>query len=170
VSVVVVLPTVFQSPATRRWILIGTDAAQSVNPSPTLTFPRETRCLRSLSVMLLAWAAGARVMSGGGAPNWVPLRTAPSLQTSLNVLTRIGPSAPPEGTSTLSCVGVSGAPVCVAGAVYGAKRTSPPTAAVVVVPESLRRFLPVICTTVPGDPAHGVNEVMVGSRPPGWCW
>ncbi len=125
-SVVVVLPTVLHRPETRRWILTGSDAAQSVNPSPTLTFPRATKCLRSLSVMLLEWVAGAHVMSGGGTWKAASLVTAPSPSTSLNVLTRIGPSAAPDGTTTLSCVGVSGVPVCVAVAVYGAKRTSPP--------------------------------------------
>jgi hypothetical protein len=117
--------------------------------------------------MLLAWSAGAQVTSGGGTWNAVALRTAPSPTTSLNVLTRIGPSAAPDGTTTLSCVGVSGAPEWVAVAVYGAKRTFPPTAAVVVVPESLRRFVPVITTVVPADPVHGVNVLMVGEQAPG---
>src|SRR6266540_869367 len=168
VSVVVVFLTVFHCPETRRWILTGTNAAQSVNPSPTLTFPRATRCLRRRSVTLLGCSLGSpQWSSGGGTWKAVALRTAPSPTTSLNVLTRIGPSAASEGTTTLICVGVSGAPVCVAVAAYGAKRTSPPTAAVMVVPEFLRRFLPAITTVVPADPAHGVNDVTVGEQAPG---
>ena len=167
-SVVVVLPTVFQCPETLPLIVTGTAAAQSVNPSPTLTFPRATRCFRRFSVMLLACMGGQHWMSGGGTWKAVALRTAPSPSTSLNVLTRIGPSAAPDGTRTLSRVGVSGAPVCVAVAEYGAKRTSPPTMAVVIEPEFLRRFLPVIVTTViSAAPAQGQNEVMVGEQVPG---
>jgi hypothetical protein len=41
-------------------------------------------------------------------------RTAPSPTMSLNVLTRIGPSAALAGTATLSCLGLSGDPVWVA--------------------------------------------------------
>jgi hypothetical protein len=37
----------------------------------------------------------------------------------------------------------------------------------VVVPEYLRRFVPVISTTVPADPPHGVNDVMAGEQAPG---
>jgi hypothetical protein len=37
----------------------------------------------------------------------------------------------------------------------------------VVVPESLRRFVPVITTVVPADPEHGVNVLMVGEQAPG---
>jgi hypothetical protein len=37
----------------------------------------------------------------------------------------------------------------------------------VVVPESFRRFVPVIVTFAPADPAHGVNAVMVGEQAPG---
>jgi hypothetical protein len=40
-------------------------------------------------------------------------------------------------------------------------------AAVVVVPEYLRRFFPTITTVVPADPEHGVNDVMVGEQAPG---
>ena len=46
-------------------------------------------------------------------------------------------------------LGVSCAPVWVAVAVYGANRTSPPTRAVVAVPELFRRFVPMIVTTTP---------------------
>jgi hypothetical protein len=59
VEVVVVLPINFQCPETRRWTLTGTLAAQPVNPSPILTTPRATKCLRRLSVMLLAGARAA---------------------------------------------------------------------------------------------------------------
>jgi hypothetical protein len=109
------------------------------------------------------------VTSGGGTWNAGPLRTAPSPTTSLNVLTRIGPSAASDGTSTLSCFGVSGAPVWVAVAVYGANRTSPPTGGLAAVPELLRRFVPRMVTTIPGNPAHGVTNVMVGEQPPGFA-
>jgi hypothetical protein len=54
VSLVVVVPTVFQLPPERRWILTGTLATHVVGPpAPTLTTPRATRCLLRLSVMLL---------------------------------------------------------------------------------------------------------------------
>jgi len=86
------------------------------------------------------------------------------------MLTRIGPSAASDGTSTLSCFGVSDAPVCVAVAVYGANRTSPPTGGLVAVPELLRRFLPRIVTTIPANPAHGVKNVIVGEQPPGFAF
>ena len=105
---------------------------------------------------------------GSGTKKVVP-RTAPSPTTSLNVLTRIGPSAAPDGTSTLSCFGVSGAPVCVAVAVYGANRTSPLTGGLVAVPELVSRFVPRIVTTIPANPAHGVTNVMVGEQPPGFA-
>jgi hypothetical protein len=36
----------------------------------------------------------------------------------------------------------------------------------VAVPELLRRFVPRIVTTIPGSPAHGVTNVMVGEQPP----
>jgi hypothetical protein len=39
--------------------------------------------------------------------------------------------------------------------------------AVVVVPELFRRFVPMIATTVPAGPPHGVMNVMVGEQPPG---
>jgi hypothetical protein len=87
----------------------------------------------------------------------------------LNVLTRIGPSAAPDGTTTLSCRGVSGVPVWVAVVVYGVNRTSPPTEAIVAVPELLRRFVPMILTVVPAAPPHGVKNVMVGEQPPGFA-
>jgi hypothetical protein len=163
-----VLPTVLHCPETRRWTLTGTVAAQSVNPSLTLTIPRATKDFTKRNVTLLDEVMGGQWLSGGGTWNAVSLRTAPSLMTSLNVLTRIGPSAASDGTSTLSEVGASTlGTVCVAVAVYGAKRASPPTASVVDVPEDLRRFLPVIVTVVPADPAQGVNEVMVGEQAPG---
>jgi hypothetical protein len=87
---------------------------------------------------------------------------------SLNVLTRIGPSVAPVGTTTLSWIGLSGIPVCVEVPVYGAKRTSPPTEVVVLVPEALRRFVPTIVTVVPAGPPHGVTYVIVGEQFPGF--
>jgi len=41
--------------------------------------------------------------------------------------------------------------------------------AVVVVPELFRRFVPMIATTVPAGPPHGVINVMVGEQPPGFA-
>jgi hypothetical protein len=47
--------------------------------------------------MLLAWGHGPHQVSGGGTWKAVALRTAPSPSTSLDVLTRIGPSAASDG-------------------------------------------------------------------------
>jgi hypothetical protein len=89
---------------------------------------------------------------------------------SLNVLTRIRPSAALAGTATIRSLGLSCVPVWVAVSVYGANRTSPPTGEVVVVPELLRRFVPKIATTVPAYPLHGMINVMVGEQPPGFAF
>jgi hypothetical protein len=88
---------------------------------------------------------------------------------SLNVLTRIRPSAASGRTTTLSCLGLSCVAVWVAVAAYGASRTSPSTGAVVVVPELFRRFVPMIVTTTPAHPPHGVMNVMVGEQPLGFA-
>jgi hypothetical protein len=66
-------------------------------------------------------------------------------------------------------LGLSCVPVWVAVAEYGANRTSPPTGAVVVVPELLRRFVPKIANSVPACPLHSVN-VVVGEQPPGFAF
>jgi hypothetical protein len=38
------------------------------------------------------------------------------------------------------------------------------------VPELLRRFVPMIATTRPGDPSHGVMNMIVGEQPPGFAF
>jgi hypothetical protein len=172
VELVVVVRTVLHRPETRRWTLTGTLATQSVKAgsSVELTLPRATRCFLRLSVTLLAWSTGngGQWMSGGGTWKAVPLRTAPSPITSLKVLTRIGPSAASDGTSTLSVVGVSAlGTVCVAVVAYGAKRTS---VCVVAGSALARRFVPAIATVVPADAEHGVMEVMVGEQAPGFAF
>jgi hypothetical protein len=92
----------------------------------------------------------------------------PSSSTSLNVFTRIGPSAAPDGTTAELPRGLRRHGV-VAVVVNGVNRTSPPTEAVVAVPEILRRFVPMILTVVPAAPPHGVKNVMVGEQPPGFA-
>jgi hypothetical protein len=171
VGLVVVVLTVFHSPATRRWILTGTLAAQAVNPLSALTTPRATRDLPTRRVTDLEVSGPMQSKSGGGTMK-NSLRTAPSPTMSLSVLTRIRPSMASGGTATLSCLGLSGAPVWVAVSVYGANRTSPPTAGLVAVPELLRRFVPMIVTNVPqlAAPPHGVMNVMVGEQPPGFAF
>jgi len=85
VSVVVVFPTVLHRPETRRWILTGKLAAQSVNPSPTLTLPRATGCLRRRRVTVLGCSRGSPQWSSDGGTRRNPLRAAPPPSTSLNV-------------------------------------------------------------------------------------
>jgi hypothetical protein len=168
--VVIFVLTVVHSPATRRWILTGTLAAQAVYPLSALTAPRATRDLTTRRVTDLEIPKVEQSVTGGGTWNAASLRTAPSPTMSLNVLTRIDPSAASAGTTTMSCLGLSGVPVWIAVSVYGANRTSPPTGAVVVVPEPLRRFVPMIATTRPGHPSHGVMNVMVGEQRPGFAF
>src|SRR5215204_3459440 len=162
-----VVLTVSHSLATRRWILTGTLAAQAVYPLSALTVPRATRDLTTRRVTDLEIPKVEQSVTGGGTWNAASLRTAPSPTMSLNVLTRIDPSAASAGTTTMSCLGLSGVPVWIAVSVYGANRTSPPIGAVVVVPELLRRFVPMIATTA--GPLHGVINVMVGEQPPGFA-
>jgi hypothetical protein len=173
VGLVVVVLTVSHSPATRRWILTGTLAAQTVNSSSGLTTPRATRDLarRRVTDLEIGSKTQEQSKSGGGTMKWSGLITAPSPSTSLNVLTRIRPSSAPDVTPTRSSLGLSGVPVWAAVSVYGANRTSAPMGAVVVVPELFRRFVPMIATTVPqlADPPHGVTNVMVGEQPPGFA-
>jgi hypothetical protein len=162
---VVVVLTVVHSPATRRWILTGTLAAQSVNSS-SLTTPRATRDLTSRVTDL---ECGTGSQCGSGTKKEYGARTAPSPTMSLNVLTRIGPSTVSGGTTTMRSLGLSCVPVWVAVAVYGANRTSAPMGAVVAVPELLRRFVPKMATSAPAGPLHGVINVMVGEQPPGFA-
>jgi hypothetical protein len=170
VGLVVVVLTVFHPPATRRWIFTGTLAAQAVYPLSVLTAPRATRGLTTRKVTDLEIPKVEQSVTGGGTWNAASLRTAPSPTMSLNVLTRICPSAASAGTTRMSCLGLSGVPVWIAVSVYGTNRTSPPTGAVVVVPELLRRFVPMIATTRPGHPSHGVMNVMVGEQAPGFAF
>jgi hypothetical protein len=114
VGLVVVVLKVFHPPATRRWILTGTLAAQAVNPLSALTTPRATKDLTTRRVTDLEISMTEQSKSGGGTWKEASLRTAPPPTISLNVLTRIRPSAVPAGTTTLSCLGLSGVPVRVA--------------------------------------------------------
>jgi hypothetical protein len=149
--------------------LTGTLAAQGVNPLSALTTPRAVSDLTTRRVTDLE-VSGPAQSKAGVTRKTTELRTAPSPTTSLNVLTRIRPSATFAGTTTLSCLGVSRVSVWAAVAVYGANRTSPPTEAVVAVPEFLRRFVPTIITSSPGHPPHGQKNVMVGEQPPGFAF
>src|SRR6266508_6222103 len=143
VSVVVVLPTVFHCPETRRWILTGTLAAQAVNPSLTLTTPRATRCFRRLRVTLLEW-----------------VRTGPTVKLVVlvavppGVVTLIGPVVAPVGTVAVIRVGEFTVNVIAA--------TLLNVTEVVVKPVPLK-FVPLIVTLVPTGPRVGVNEVIVGA-------
>src|SRR5262245_6030603 len=168
VVVELVTLTVSHPPTTRRWILTGTLAAHAVNPLSALTVPRATRDpTRRRVTDLEVLGPGPKQSKSGGGTMKSRLKTAPSPSTSLNVLTRSRPSAALAGTTTLSCLGVSCVPVWAAVSAYGAKRTSPPTGAVVAVPELLRRFVPTIVTTVPARPPHGVTKVIIGEQLPG---
>src|SRR6266511_1225770 len=143
VSVVVVLPTVFHCPETRRWILTGTLAAQAVNPSPTLTIPRATRCFRRLRVTLLEW------VRTGPTVKLVALVAAPP-----GVVTLIGPVVAPVGTVAVIRVGEFTVKVVAA--------TLLNVTEVMVKPVPLK-FVPLIVTLVPTGPRVGVNEVIVGA-------
>jgi hypothetical protein len=138
--VVVVLPTAFQLPETRRWILTGTLATQAVNPSPTLTTPLATRCFFRLNVTLLEWALLT--------VKFVALVAVPP-----GVVTEILPVVAPVGTVAVICVAEFTVNVV---AVVVLNFTE-----VVVKPVPLK-FVPVILTDVPTGPKAGVNEVIVG--------
>jgi hypothetical protein len=142
---VVVLPTFFQLPETRRWILTGTLATQAVNPSPTLTTPLATRCLLRLSVTLLEWT----VLT----VKFVALDAVPP-----GVVTEILPVVAPVGTVAVICVAESTWNV-VAVVVLNFTEL-----VVKVVPLTVPlKFVPVILTDVPTGPKAGVNEAIVGS-------
>jgi len=143
VEVVVVLPTAFQCPETRRWILTGTLAAQAVNPSPTLTTPRATRCFLRLSVMLLEWTL-------------LTVKSVALVIEPHEVVTLILPVVAVEGTVAV---------IWVAEFTTDVAATLLNVTEVLVIPVPLK-FVPVILTDVPGGPEVGVNEVIVGAPPP----
>jgi hypothetical protein len=134
--VVVVLPTVLQPPDTRRWILTGTLATQAVIVSATLTTPRATRCLLSLSVTLLACLV-------------LTVKLVVLVTEAAGVVTLIGPVVTPAGTVAVILVALTALNVA-----------ATPLKVTAVAPV---RFVPVIVTIVPTGPKVGVNEVMVGA-------
>jgi len=140
---VVVLPTLFQFPETRRWILTGTLATQAVNASPTVTFPLATRCFFSASVTLLEWAL-------------LTVKFAVLVPVPLGVVTLILPVVAPVGTVAVICVAEFTVNV-VALVVLNF------TELVVKVGAVPLKFVPVIGTDVPTGPNSGVNEVIVGA-------
>ncbi len=142
---VVVLPTFFQSPETRRWILTGTLAAQAVNPSPTLTIPLATRCFFRLSVTLLEWAV-------------LTVKFAVLVTVPPGVVTLILPVVAPVGTVAVICVAeftVNVVAVVVLNFTELVVKVAPLTVPL--------KFVPVIVTDVPTGPNGGVNEVIVGA-------
>jgi hypothetical protein len=134
--VVVVRPTVFQCPDTRRWTLTGTLATHAVIVSATLTTPRATRCLRSLSVTLLACVMLTMKL--------VVLVTDPA-----GVVTLIGPVVAPAGTVAVILVALTTLNVA--------------AVPLKVTPVASVKFVPVMVTVVPTGPKVGVNEVIVGA-------
>jgi hypothetical protein len=141
--VAVVLPTVFQLPETRRWILTGTLATHEVNASPTLTTPLATRCLFSASVTLLEWAL-------------LTVKFAVLVPVPLGVVTLILPVVAPVGTVAVICVAeftVNDVALVVLNF----------TELVVKAGAVPLKFVPVIVTDVPTGPNSGVNEVIVGA-------
>jgi hypothetical protein len=142
---VVVLPTFFQLPETRRWILTGTLATQAVNPSPTLTTPLATRCLLRLSVTLLEWT----VLT----VKFVALVAVPP-----GVVTEILPVVAPVGTVAVICVAESTwnvVAVVVLNFTELVVKLAPLTVPL--------KFVPVILTDVPTGPKAGVKVVIVGA-------
>ena len=140
---VVVLPTFFQFPETRRWILTGTLAAHAVNVSPTLTVPLATTCFFSVRVTLLEWAM-------------LTVKFAVLVPVPLGVVTLILPVVAPVGTVAVICVAEFTVNV-VALVVLNF------TELVVKVGAVPLKFVPVIVTEVPTGPYSGVNEVIVGA-------
>jgi hypothetical protein len=136
VEEVVVLPIVFQRPDTRRWIFTGTLATQTVIVSATLTTPRATRCLFSLSVTARACVALTVKL--------LALVTEPP-----GVVTLIGPVVAPAGTVAV---------ILVALTTLNVAATPLKVTLVAAV-----RFVPVIVTVVPTGPKVGANEVIVGA-------
>jgi hypothetical protein len=143
--VVVALPTFFQLPETRRWILTGTLAKQAVKASLTLTTPLATRCLFRLSVTLLVWTLLT--------VKFVALVAVPP-----GVVTEILPVVAPVGTVAVICVAESTWNV-VALVVLNFTEL-----VVKVAPLTVPlKFVPVILTDVPTGPKAGVNPVIVGA-------
>ena len=140
---VVALPTVFQLPETRRWILTGTLATHEVNASLALTIPLATRCLFSASVTLLEWTL-------------LTVKFAVLVPVPLGVVTLILPVVAPVGTVAVICVAEFTVNV-VALVVLNF------TELVVKVGAVPLKFVPVIVTDVPTGPNSGVNEVIVGA-------
>ena len=140
----VVLPTLFQFPETRRWILTGTLAAHAVNPSPTLTTPLARKCFFRLSVTLLEWTL-------------LTVKSVALVIEPHEVVTLILPVVAVEGTVAV---------------IWVAEFTTTDVAATLlnvtaafVIPVPLK-FVPVILTEVPTGPEVGVNEVIVGVPAP----
>jgi hypothetical protein len=143
--VVVVLPTFFHAPETRRWILTGTLAAQAVNPSPTLTTPLATRCFASFSVTLLEWTV-------------LTVKFTALVAVPPGVVTVILPVVAPVGTVAVICVAeftVNVVALVVLNFTELVVKVAPLTVPL--------KFVPVIVTDVPIGPKAGVNEVIVGA-------
>ena len=133
---VVVLPTVFQSPLFLRWILTGTLAAQAVNPSPTLTSPLADQLFFSLSVTLLECVL-------------LTVKLVALVAVPPGVVTLIGPVVAVVGTVAVIWVAESTTNVAV---------TLLNVTAVVVKLAPLTvplKFVPVILTDVPTGPKVG---------------
>jgi hypothetical protein len=90
-AVVVALPTFFQLPDTRRWILTGTPASHAVNVSAALTTPLATRCFLSVSVTLLEWMV-------------LTTKSAVLVAEPTGVMTLIFPVVAVAGTVAVICV------------------------------------------------------------------
>jgi hypothetical protein len=132
---VVVLPTLFQLPETRRWILTGTLAVHAVNPSPTLTTPLARRCFLRLSVTLLECVL-------------LTVKLVVLVAEPAGVVTLIGPVVAVEGT--VAVIWVAEFTTNVAATLLNVTAVAPV------------KFVPVIVTDVPTAPNVGVNEVIVG--------
>jgi hypothetical protein len=144
--VVVVLPTFFQLPDTRRWILTGTLATQAVNPSPTLTTPLATRCLFRLSVTLLEWTL-------------LTVKFVALLAVPPGVVTEILPVVAPVGTVAVICVAESTWNVV---ALMLLKNFTELVVKLAPLTVPLK-LVPVILTDVPTGPKAGVNPEIVGA-------
>jgi hypothetical protein len=134
-----VLPTFFQFPEMRRWILTGTLAVHAVNPSPTLTTPLARRCFFRLSVTLLGCVL-------------LTVKLVVLVAEPPGVVTLIGPVVAVEGTVAVIWVAEFTTNVAV---------TLLKVTEVVVKPVPLK-FVPVIFTCVPTGPKVGVKDVIVG--------
>ena len=131
----VVLPTLFQFPETRRWILTGTLAVHAVNPSPTLTTPLARRCFFRLSVTLLECVL-------------LTVKLVVLVAEPAGVVTLIGPVVAVEGT--VAVIWVAEFTTNVAATLLNVTAVAPV------------KFVPVIVTDAPTGPNVGVNDVIVG--------